>query len=51
LLFKKLATLISDAPVIQDLEALRWRGPPPLLCDSREKIDAKLVARAERLRL
>jgi 5'-3' exonuclease len=26
LLFKKLATLVSDAPLFDDVEALRWRG-------------------------
>ena len=27
LLFKTLATLRSDAPLFDDVEALRWRGP------------------------
>jgi 5'-3' exonuclease len=27
LLFKRLATLVADAPVCGDVEALRWRGP------------------------
>jgi 5'-3' exonuclease len=27
LLFKKLATLRSDAPLFADVESLRWRGP------------------------
>jgi 5'-3' exonuclease len=51
LLFKKLATLVADAPMIQDVDELRWRGPPPSFAIVGEKIDAKLVARAERLRL
>ena len=29
LLFKRLATLVSDAPLFSDVEALRWRGPTP----------------------
>jgi 5'-3' exonuclease len=51
LLFKKLATLVADAPVLNDVEELRWRGAPPSFAQVGEKIDAKLVARAERLRL
>jgi len=27
LLFKRLATLVADAPLFSDVEALRWRGP------------------------
>ena len=27
LLFKRLATLATDAPVFRDVEELRWRGP------------------------
>ena len=29
LLFKKLATLRTDAPLFADIEQLRWRGPTP----------------------
>ena len=28
LLFRRLATLRTDAPVFDDLDELRWRGPP-----------------------
>ncbi len=31
LLFKRLATLRTDAPLFEDIEALRWRGPRPEL--------------------
>jgi 5'-3' exonuclease len=29
LLFKRLATLVSDAPLFEDVDELRWRGPTP----------------------
>jgi 5'-3' exonuclease len=50
LLFKKLATLVADAPVIQGVDELRWRGAPPSFAEMAETIDARLAARAERLR-
>jgi 5'-3' exonuclease len=50
LLFKKLATLVADAPVIQSVDELHWRGAPPSFAPMAEKIDARLLARAERLR-
>ena len=50
LLFKKLATLVADAPVIQSVDELHWRGAPPSFAPLAEKIDARLLARAERLR-
>jgi 5'-3' exonuclease len=46
LLYKKLATLVSDAPVMKDVDELRWRGAPPGFAPVAEKIDARLVARA-----
>ena len=38
LLFKDLATLRSDAPVIHDVEELRWRGPGPDFGASGERV-------------
>jgi 5'-3' exonuclease len=46
LLFKKLATLVSDARVMKDVDELRWRGAAPAFALVAEKIDARLVARA-----
>ena len=50
LLFKKLATLVADAPVIKNVDELLWRGAPPSFALVAEEIDARLIARAERLR-
>jgi len=40
LLFKKLATLRTDAPLFQDVEELRWRGPTTGFATWTQKIDA-----------
>jgi 5'-3' exonuclease len=46
LLFKRLATLRTDAPLFTDVEALRWRGPTPAFPAFAEKIgDPKLLPR------
>ena len=50
LLFKKLATLVADAPVLQNVDELQWRGAPASFAAVAEGIDARLAARAERLR-
>ena len=50
LLFKKLATLVADAPVLRNVDELEWRGPPDSFAGVAKEIDARLVARAERLR-
>ena len=51
LLFKQLATLRTDAPLFDDVGALRWRGPTPDFAAFAERIgDAKIVARADRAR-
>ncbi len=50
LLFKTLATLVTDAPLFDDVEALRWRGPAPAFGPVAEKIgDARLTARVQAL--
>jgi 5'-3' exonuclease len=47
LLFKKLATLRIDAPVFEDVEELRWRGPTPEFGTWAERMNApRLVERA-----
>ena len=50
LLFKKLATLVADAPVLGNVDELRWRGAPAAFGAVAEGIDARLAARAESLR-
>ena len=51
LLFKQLATLRTDAPLFDSVDALQWRGPKPEFAAFAERIgDAKIVARAEKAR-
>jgi 5'-3' exonuclease len=40
LLFKKLATLKTDAALFQDVDALRWRGPTPAFAEWAERIES-----------
>jgi 5'-3' exonuclease len=40
LLFKKLATLRTDAPLFKKVETLRWRGPTPAFAAWAEKMKA-----------
>jgi 5'-3' exonuclease len=50
LLFKRLATLVTDAHLFSDVEQLRWRGPTPSFAELTEKIgEPRLLARANRL--
>jgi 5'-3' exonuclease len=50
LLFKKLATLRTDAPLFRDVDELRWRGPTPAFESTVEKIgDARLKSRVAEL--
>ncbi|HJT15788.1 MAG TPA: 5'-3' exonuclease H3TH domain-containing protein [Thermoanaerobaculia bacterium] len=50
LLFKKLATLRTDATLFADVDALRWRGPTASFAAFAERIGApELIGRAERL--
>jgi 5'-3' exonuclease len=47
LLFKKLATLRTDAKLFKNVDELQWRGPPATFAAHAEKLgDAKLLARA-----
>jgi 5'-3' exonuclease len=46
LLFKRLATLVTDAPLFEDVEALRWRGPTGSFAAWTERLGApKLLQR------
>jgi 5'-3' exonuclease len=46
LLFKRLATLVTDAPLFEDVEALRWRGPTDSFAAWTERLGApKLLQR------
>jgi 5'-3' exonuclease len=49
LLFKRLATLRTDAPLFTDVDELRWRGPTRTFASCAAKLgDARLLARAEK---
>ena len=46
LLFKRLATLRTDAPLFADVDELRWRGSTPAFAAMAERIgDTRLLAR------
>jgi 5'-3' exonuclease len=50
LLFKRLATLRTDAALFKDVDELRWRGLTPSFPEWASKLgDNRLLARAERL--
>lgn len=46
LLFKRLATLITDEPLFSNVDALLWRGATPSFSPAERLGDAKLAARA-----
>jgi 5'-3' exonuclease len=46
LLFKKLATLRTDAPLFSDVETLNWQGPRDNFTEWTERLGEKLIARA-----
>ncbi|MDQ6837841.1 MAG: flap endonuclease [Actinomycetota bacterium] len=48
LLFKDLATLRTDPPVIDDVDALRWAGPTDAFDEVAERLDAQGIARRAR---
>jgi 5'-3' exonuclease len=49
LLFKKLATLRTDAPLFKKVEALRWRGATAKFAEWTERMDApRLLERCEK---
>ena len=50
LLFRDLATLRTDAPVFEDVDELRWRGPSPSFAATCAELRAEdLVERARRV--
>jgi 5'-3' exonuclease len=50
LLFKNLATLRTDAPLFNDVEQLRWRGPAAAFAAMTERInDPRLLKRVQKL--
>ena len=49
LLFKKLATLRTDAPLFANVNSLRWRGATPAFAEWAERMDAaRLLERCEK---
>jgi 5'-3' exonuclease len=51
LLFKKLATLRTDAPLFASVDELRWRGPAGTFANFQQRLgDSRLLARVERAR-
>lgn len=51
LLFKKLATLRTDAPLFSDVDELRWRGPTKFFAAYAEKLgDTRVLERAKKLK-
>ena len=52
LLFKKLATLRTDAPLFKKVETLRWRGATPAFADWAKRMEApQLLERCDRVKL
>jgi 5'-3' exonuclease len=49
LLFRKLATLRTDLPLFEDVDALHWRGATPAFEALAEAIDPRLVKRVRGL--
>jgi 5'-3' exonuclease len=51
LLFKKLATLRTDAPLFKKVETLRWRGATPAFAAWAKRMKApRLLERCEKVR-
>src|ERR1041385_5813536 len=52
LLFKKLATLRTDAPLFKKVETLRWRGATPAFAAWADRMEApQLLERCDRVKL
>jgi 5'-3' exonuclease len=49
LLFKQLATLVKDADLLSNVDALQWRGPKAEFAAVAEKIDVRWLKRVEKL--
>ncbi|MGH7618812.1 MAG: flap endonuclease, partial [Gemmatimonadaceae bacterium] len=51
LLFKRLATLRTDAPLFESVDVLEWRGPTDAFAATVERLgDTRLMARTQRAR-
>ncbi|NCY16494.1 MAG: flap endonuclease [Actinobacteria bacterium] len=49
MLFRTIATIVTDAPTITSIDELRWTGPTPEFAELAERIDAtRMIARLER---
>jgi 5'-3' exonuclease len=48
LLFKKLATLRTDAALFKDVSSLEWQGPTELFAEFMPQLGEKLIARAKK---
>jgi 5'-3' exonuclease len=49
MLFRTIATIVTDAPTMASVDELRWTGPTPEFAELAERIDAtRMVARLER---
>jgi hypothetical protein len=48
LLFRTLATLRTDVPVFEDVEALRWTGPTPAFAPLAARFDAAVTPQGAR---
>jgi 5'-3' exonuclease len=49
LLFKRLATLRTDAPLFDNVDALQWRGPTPeFVAYAEQSGDARLLERCRK---
>jgi len=48
LLFKKLATLKTDAPLFDDVTTLKWQGPTERFPDLNAELGDRLIARANK---
>jgi len=52
LLFKHLATLRTDAPLFEDVDEMRWKGPTPAFASAVETLgNPRLAERVNRLKL
>jgi 5'-3' exonuclease len=45
LLFRTLATLRTDIPLLDDVEQLRWKGPIPAFAAIKDRLDAAVTVR------
>jgi len=45
LLFRKLATLRTDIPLIDNVEQLRWNAPTPAFADLKSRLDAAVTTK------